>query len=71
MIDQCYAQNMVIDCDDHRWISYDARGIPLAKVCHKCETKKLSVFRSDVLTDPNYETTEDIEAEPEVGGPYN
>jgi len=38
------------------WIEYDARGIPLARVCAKCQTAKLSKFRADVLTDPSYET---------------
>lgn len=33
---------------------YDARGIFLTFACEKCEEKKLSGFRRDVLTDPDY-----------------
>ena len=42
-------------------IAYDARGIELGLVCNRCESAKLSKFRPDVLTDPNYPTFEDIE----------
>lgn len=42
---------------------YDARGIPLAKVCSKCKAEKLSKFRQEVLVNPNYECDEPIEAE--------
>lgn len=45
---------------DSEW-KLDARGIPLAKVCPKCEKDKLKGFRRDVLTDPNYKTSEPIE----------
>lgn len=41
----------------------DARGIFLCFVCDKCEKERLSVFRPDVMTDPNYPTTEPIEPE--------
>ena len=69
MNDQCYAGG-VIDCDDYRWVEYDARGIPLARVCHSCVVKKLSTFRPEVLTDAQYTSIEDIEQEPEVGRQY-
>jgi hypothetical protein len=68
--DQCYSGGSVIDCENHRWVEYDARGIPLARVCHSCVRKKLSTFRPEVLTDAQYASIEDIEPEPEVGGPY-
>lgn len=42
------------------WI-YDARGIPLAKVCGDCKQTKLSKFRPEILVDPSYETDEQIE----------
>lgn len=42
-------------------IEYDARGIPLARVCRKCRAEKLSRYRPEVLTDPNYECDERIE----------
>jgi hypothetical protein len=40
---------------------YDARGIPLCRVCVKCVEEKLAGFRPDVLTDPNYWTDEPVE----------
>ena len=53
-----------MDCsheDLYQWNEYDARGIYLARVCEKCVDKRLSGYRSDVLTDPNYWADEDIE----------
>lgn len=43
------------------WWENDARGIPLAKVCSKCIDEKLSGFRQDVRSDPNYWADEPIE----------
>lgn len=40
---------------------YDARGIFLCYACPKCKPEKLSGYRPEVLTDPNYEADEDIE----------
>jgi hypothetical protein len=48
---------------DGSWWEYDARGIPLCRVCHECEKEKLSHYRKDVLEDPNYITNEPIEPE--------
>ena len=49
-------------CDRaHSWIEHDARGIPLARVCDVCRKVKLSKFRPEVLTDPNYEQIEEDE----------
>jgi hypothetical protein len=45
-----------------RWRN-DARGIPLARMCPKCEEQKLSHYRPEVLTDSNYETSEDIDGD--------
>lgn len=42
---------------------YDARGIFLTYACDKCRKRKLSGFRPDVLTDPNYECDEPIESD--------
>ena len=39
---------------EYSWWEYDARGIPLCKVCDRCEDAKLSKYRDDVLTDANY-----------------
>lgn len=43
------------------WWEYDARGIPLARVCESCKQEKLSKYRKDVLDNPNYEADEPIE----------
>jgi hypothetical protein len=43
-----------------RWAN-DARGIPLARVCPKCRRDKLSHYRPEILSDPNYEADEDID----------
>jgi hypothetical protein len=44
-----------------RRAAYDARGIFLCYVCDCCEGPRLSRYRSDVLTDPNYWHDEPIE----------
>lgn len=41
-------------------IEYDARGIPLTRVCHKCQAERLSRYRPEVLTNPSYECDEPI-----------
>lgn len=48
---------------DGSWWEHDARGIPLARVCEKCREQKLSGYRREVLTNPNYEADEPIEEE--------
>jgi hypothetical protein len=53
------------------WWENDARGIPLARVCEKCKDEKLSKFRPEVLTDPNYETDEPVEPELDDVGNYD
>lgn len=45
------------------WWEYDARGIPLCRVCDKCRKAKLSKYRPDVLSDSNYWADEPIEPE--------
>lgn len=42
---------------------YDARGIFLTYVCDSCEQEKLKEFKIDVLTNPNYQTDEPIDAD--------
>lgn len=44
-------------------LEYDARGIELGYMCDKCRKEKMSHFRPDVLTDPNYWVDEPIEPE--------
>lgn len=49
-------------CDrNNSWWEYDARGIPLCRVCDICREAKLSKYRRDVLTDPGYWHDEPIE----------
>ena len=43
------------------WWEYDARGIPLCRVCDICRKAKLAKYRSDVLSDPDYWHDEPIE----------
>jgi hypothetical protein len=45
------------------WAEFDARGIFLTYVCEKCKKEKLSHFRPDVLTDPDYWHDEPIDDE--------
>lgn len=45
------------------WWEFDARGIPLTRVCADCQEEKLSRYRPDVLTDPAYWTDEPVEPE--------
>jgi hypothetical protein len=42
------------------WIS-DAKGIPLIRACCDCREGRLKEFRPEVLTNPNYDTTEPVE----------
>lgn len=48
--------------EDSYW-EYDAKGIPLARVCSKCKEKQLKVYRKEVLEDSNYECDEPIDPE--------
>ena len=48
---------------EYSYWTHDARGIPLARVCKKCREEKLRVYRPEVLTNPNYEADEPIEAD--------
>ena len=44
---------------------HDARGIPLCKVCDKCKEAKLSIYRPETLTDPQYDLMGETLEEPE------
>jgi len=35
--------------EEYSWWVNDAQGIPLAKVCDKCEQEKLSRYRPEIL----------------------
>lgn len=50
---------------DQRSVAYDARGIALGYTCHLCHADKLSKYRPEVLTDPQYDCIEEIEPEPD------
>lgn len=41
--------------------AYDARRIFLTYVCDRCEAAKLSHYRPDIFTDPNYWHDEPID----------
>lgn len=45
------------------WWESDARGIPLCRVCEKCRVVRLASYRTDVLSDANYQADEPIEPE--------
>lgn len=45
------------------WWEYDARGIPLARVCQSCIEAKLKTYRPEVLSDPAYWADEPIDGE--------
>lgn len=45
------------------WWEYDARGIPLCKVCSDCVDEKLAKYRPDVLTNSTYWADEPINEE--------
>jgi len=40
---------------------YDARSIFVFFACKKCDAEKRKAYRPEIFTDPNYETSEDIE----------
>lgn len=42
---------------------YDARGIFVFFSCAKCDAEKRKGYRTDIFTDPNYRTNEDVEDE--------
>ena len=39
----------------------DARGIFVCYCCDHCRAEMLEGYRPEIWTDPNYETTEDVE----------
>lgn len=41
----------------------DARNIPLCRTCDDCHDDKMRRYRPEVLTDPNYWTSEPVEPE--------
>jgi hypothetical protein len=47
---------------DSEW-QYDARGIELCRTCEQCHDDKMSRYRPDVLTDPDYWHDEPIDEE--------
>jgi hypothetical protein len=49
---------------DESWWEYDARGIPLCRVCEVCRAAKLSTYRPEILTGYDQsDVNEPIEAE--------
>ena len=47
---------------DTYW-KYDARGIPLAKICKVCAAWKLAKYRPEVLSNANYYADERIDSD--------
>jgi hypothetical protein len=43
------------------WWEYDARGIPLCRVCIQCKHERLAKYRREVLVDGNYDADETID----------
>ncbi len=62
----CRVRDRDIACDEYRWDEFDARGIFLARVCEHCRDEKLRGYRAEVLTNPRYEASEQIEPDEEV-----
>jgi hypothetical protein len=57
---------MDISCtheNQYAWWEYDARGIPLCRVCDDCYDDKMAQFKPEVLYNSNYDTDEIIEPE--------
>jgi hypothetical protein len=59
MLDSCKMHTK----HDGSWWAKDARGIEIARVCDRCEDEKMRGYRREVLTDPNYDADEPIEAD--------
>lgn len=64
-VQEIFAEPVSCSCGSghDRQAEHDARGIFLAYVCPKCRKEKLSRYRRDVLTDPNYLCDEDIDSD--------
>lgn len=50
-------------CGSGQWAepAYDARGIYVAAVCDKCREERLSHYRPEIFTEPDYECDEPID----------
>ena len=46
---------------DGSWWEHDARGIPLARVCHECIGVKLKKYRPEVLRNSGYWADEEVD----------
>jgi hypothetical protein len=51
---------------EQREAVYDAKGIFVAYVCHKCRKQKLKGYRPEIFTDSGYECDELVDPEPGV-----
>ena len=51
------------DCGsgEYPYAIIDAQGIYVCRACYVCEDRKISGYRSEIFTNPNYATTERIE----------
>ena len=48
---------------NEREAQYDARGIFLCYTCNECHEEKMARYRPEVLTNPNYECSEEIDGD--------
>lgn len=51
-----------------QWL-HDARGIPVARVCAKCERRVRAKYRPEIFTDSQYWTDEPVEPGDSYGAP--
>ena len=49
--------------EEGSFILHDARGIPVARVCDRCEAHVIARYRPEIFTDASYEADEPIEAD--------
>ena len=51
------------DCGPNFSRLYDVHGIYCCRICDVCEAEKRARFRPEIFTDPDYERSEDIDAD--------
>jgi hypothetical protein len=44
------------------WV-YDAKNIPVKRVCDDCRVEQLKGYRPEIFTNPGYSTTEPVDEE--------
>ncbi len=60
----CVIKNVAYECQPSSYSSeHDAKGIYLTRVCARCRDAKLSTYRPEVLTNPQYQADEPIDGD--------